>query len=172
VAASTYPAYRRPSQALARAEADGTFAVRLAAADIGTGARTVLTHIAAEALEAPVERVRIGIGDTDFPPAPLAGGSMGTASWGTAVTRACEALREELAAHGGDVPPEGLEARADTTEEVGAQEKLSRHAFGAQFAEAHVDVDTGEVRVPRLPGVFAAGRIVNPAPPALSSSAA
>ena len=36
------------------------------------------------------------------------------------------------------------------------------HAFGAQFAEAHVNMDTGEVRVPRLLGVFAAGRIINP----------
>jgi xanthine dehydrogenase YagR molybdenum-binding subunit len=36
------------------------------------------------------------------------------------------------------------------------------HAFGAQFAEVRVHEDTGEVRVPRLLGVFAAGRIVNP----------
>src|ERR1700676_3198795 len=36
------------------------------------------------------------------------------------------------------------------------------HAFGAQFAEVRVNVDTGEIRVPRLLGVFAAGRIINP----------
>jgi xanthine dehydrogenase YagR molybdenum-binding subunit len=36
VAASSHPANRRPSQASARAEADGSFVVRLAAADIGT----------------------------------------------------------------------------------------------------------------------------------------
>ena len=36
------------------------------------------------------------------------------------------------------------------------------HAFGAQFAEVRVSADTGEVRVSRLLGVFAAGRIVNP----------
>jgi xanthine dehydrogenase YagR molybdenum-binding subunit len=35
-------------------------------------------------------------------------------------------------------------------------------AYGAQFAEVHVNQDTGEVRVPRLFGIFAAGRIVNP----------
>ena len=35
-------------------------------------------------------------------------------------------------------------------------------AFGAQFAEVAVDEDTGEIRVPRMLGVFAAGRIVNP----------
>jgi xanthine dehydrogenase YagR molybdenum-binding subunit len=36
------------------------------------------------------------------------------------------------------------------------------HAFGAQFAEVRVHQDSGEVRVPRLLGVFAAGRIINP----------
>jgi xanthine dehydrogenase YagR molybdenum-binding subunit len=41
-------------------------------------------------------------------------------------------------------------------------QRFSMHAFGAQFAEVRVDVTTGEVRVPRLLGVFAAGRIVNP----------
>src|SRR5256886_13405168 len=35
------------------------------------------------------------------------------------------------------------------------------HAFGAQFAEVRINIDTGEVRVPRLLGVFAAGRIMN-----------
>ena len=35
------------------------------------------------------------------------------------------------------------------------------HAFGAQFAEVRVNRDSGEVRVPRLLGVFAVGRIMN-----------
>jgi xanthine dehydrogenase YagR molybdenum-binding subunit len=35
-------------------------------------------------------------------------------------------------------------------------------AYGAQFAEVAVHADTGEVRVPRMLGVFAAGRIINP----------
>jgi deazaflavin-dependent oxidoreductase (nitroreductase family) len=37
----------------------------------------------------------------------------------------------------------------------------SRHAFGAQFVEVQVNVDTGEIRVPRMLGVFAVGTIVN-----------
>jgi xanthine dehydrogenase YagR molybdenum-binding subunit len=162
VAASTYPAYRSPSQATARAEPDGSFTVRVAAADIGTGARTVLTQIAADALGTATDSVRVEIGDSDLPRGPVAGGSMGTASWGTAVVRACDALAELLAERAGAVPAEGVEAKADTTEEVGAQSDLARHAFGAQFAEVRVDAGSGEVRVPRLLGVFAAGRIVNP----------
>jgi xanthine dehydrogenase YagR molybdenum-binding subunit len=160
VAASTYPAYRRPARASARAEPDGSFTVRVGAADIGTGARTALTQIAADALGTAPDRVRMEIGDSALPKAGVAGGSMGTASWGTAVVRACEALRAKL----GDGPPpsEGADAEADTSEEIEGQRKLARHGFGAQFAEVRVDTDSGEVRVPRLLGVFAVGRIINP----------
>jgi xanthine dehydrogenase YagR molybdenum-binding subunit len=35
------------------------------------------------------------------------------------------------------------------------------HAFGAQFAEVRVHADTGEVRVPRMLGVFDVGRMIN-----------
>lgn len=40
-------------------------------------------------------------------------------------------------------------------------DNYSQHSYGAQFAEVHVDRDTGEVRVKRLLGVFSAGRILN-----------
>jgi xanthine dehydrogenase YagR molybdenum-binding subunit len=162
VASSTYPARRRPSTATARAEPDGSFLVRVGAADIGTGARTVLTQIAADALGADPARVTVEIGDSALPYAMLAGGSMGTASWGSAVVKACAALLASLAEAGDAVGPEGVEAHADTADDVEADEHLERHAFGAQFAEVRVDADTGEVRVPRLLGVFAAGRIINP----------
>jgi xanthine dehydrogenase YagR molybdenum-binding subunit len=151
VAASTYPARRTASQALARRDGDG-FVVQVAAADIGTGARTALTQIAADALEVELGRVRVEIGDSAFGQAPVAGGSAGTASWGTAVHRACRRLVEQ----GGE------EARVDTSDELESQEELSRHAFGAQFVEVRVNAETGEIRVPRLLGVFAAGTIVNP----------
>jgi xanthine dehydrogenase YagR molybdenum-binding subunit len=72
-------------QASAHADADGGYLVRLDAIDIGTGAWTVLTQIAADALDAPLERVRVEIGDSALPAAGGAGGSMGTASWGSAI---------------------------------------------------------------------------------------
>ena len=162
MAVSTYPGRRRPAQAAALAEPGGGYLVRLAAADIGTGARTALAQVAADALGAPVERVRVELGDSSLPPAGPAGGSMGTTSWGSAVLKACQRLRELLDGRGGPVPPEGLQVHADTAEDVAAEPPLARYAFGAQFVEARVDADTGEVRVPRLVGVFAAGRIVNP----------
>src|SRR5205823_3071980 len=130
VAASTYPTYRQPSAAVARVDGAGEYVVAIAAADIGTGARTALTQIAADALEAPLERVRVEIGDTALPRATVAGGSKGTASWGWAVDKACRALRAALDEREGVPPPGGLEASADTTEDIAAQPPLSRHAFG------------------------------------------
>ncbi|MER5883385.1 xanthine dehydrogenase family protein molybdopterin-binding subunit [Streptomyces sp. NPDC001941] len=160
-AASSFFTGLVPSTASATAEADGTFTVRITAADIGTGARTALTQVAADALDVPFEQVRLLIADSDFGPAFLAGGSMGTRSWSLAVIMAGRELRERLAL-GVDVPPEGLTVHADTETAVGALTKRERHAYGAQFAEVAVDTATGEVRVRRLLGIFAAGRIVNP----------
>jgi xanthine dehydrogenase YagR molybdenum-binding subunit len=160
VAASTYPARRRPAQAEARVDREGRYTVLIDASDIGTGARTVLTQIAADALRIPLERVTLEIGDTMLPRAPGAGGSMGTSSWGTAVYEACRALRRRIdEEHGGTIPADGVDARGEAT---AASRDYSMHGFGAQFAEVHVDVDTREVRVERLLGVFAVGRILNP----------
>ncbi|MFB9466855.1 xanthine dehydrogenase family protein molybdopterin-binding subunit [Streptomyces cinereospinus] len=160
-AASSFFAGAAPSTAAVTAEADGTFTVRTAASDLGTGARTALTLIAADALDVPPDRVRMRIGDSDFGPAMIAGGSMGTRSWGWSITAAAAELRERLAP-GVDIPPEGITVRSDTTEAIGALAQKERHSFGAQFAEVAVDVATGEVRVRRMLGIFAAGRIVNP----------
>jgi xanthine dehydrogenase YagR molybdenum-binding subunit len=141
----------RPSEALASRAADGSFVVRVAAADIGTGARTALTQIAADALEVEPDRVRVEIGDSAFGQAPVAGGSAGTASWGTAVHLACRRLVET----GEDA------ALVDSEDAVEARDAYSRHAFGAQFVEVRVNAETGEIRVSRALGVFAAGTIVN-----------
>ncbi|MFE5212487.1 xanthine dehydrogenase family protein molybdopterin-binding subunit [Streptomyces sp. NPDC056600] len=162
VASATYPVLVSPSTATARALPDGSFLVRVNATDIGTGARTVLGQVAAEALGAPGDRVRIEIGDSDLPSAPLAGGSSGTASWGWAVHDACVRLVRRLAVYQGTLPAEGLEEHADTAGRADAESDHARHAFGAHFAEVGVDTVTGEVRVNRLLGVYAAGRILNP----------
>ncbi|MDN3296608.1 xanthine dehydrogenase family protein molybdopterin-binding subunit [Streptomyces ficellus] len=162
VAAATYPVLLSPSTATVTALHDGGYAVAVNATDIGTGARTVLAQIAADALGVALDSVRIDIGSTRLPRAPLAGGSSGTASWGWAVHAACTRLTERLARHAGPLPVEGLTASADTTEEAGRTPPFARHAFGAHFAEVQVDTVTGEVRVRRLLGVYAAGRILNP----------
>jgi xanthine dehydrogenase YagR molybdenum-binding subunit len=154
VAASTYPAYRSPATARITRAGDA-YTVAIAATDLGTGARTALTQIAADALEVGVEAVRLELGDSALPKAGLAGGSMGTASWGSAIVFAARDLRAK-----GDGATEGF---GDTSDDVANQDaNWSRHAFGAQFCEVAVDPRTGEVRVRRHLGVFAAGRIINP----------
>ncbi|MGZ3561566.1 MAG: xanthine dehydrogenase family protein molybdopterin-binding subunit [Vulcanimicrobiaceae bacterium] len=161
VAASTYPTRRRASTALARVDGDGNYSVLIDASDIGTGTWTALTQIAADALEVDVDRVHLEIGDSALPRAPIAGGSMGITSWGTAVVDAARQLRSRLRADfGGVVPREGLEAHGEAGENPEARH-FAMHAYGAQYAEVHVDADTGEVRVPRLLGVFAVGRVIN-----------
>ncbi|MFJ6861614.1 xanthine dehydrogenase family protein molybdopterin-binding subunit [Streptomyces werraensis] len=160
-AAASFPAGTLPSTAAVTAEADGGFTVRISASDIGTGARTALTLIAADALRVPSERIDVRLGDSDFGPSGIAAGSMGTRSWGWAVAAAAEELRERLVP-GVELPPEGITVRSDTTAAIAALAAKERHTWGAQFAEVAVDVTTGETRVRRMLGVFAAGRIVNP----------
>ncbi|MGC9441864.1 xanthine dehydrogenase family protein molybdopterin-binding subunit [Streptomyces sp. WG5] len=161
VAAATYPVMVSPCAATARALPDGGFLVRVNATDIGTGARTVCSQIAADALGVPLDRVRIDVADSGIGFAPMAGGSSGTASWGWAVHEACVRLTGRLAEHSGPLPDEGIAADADTSGTADAESPFARHAFGAHFAEVTVDTVTGEVRVTRLLGVFAAGRILN-----------
>ncbi|MFJ9770723.1 xanthine dehydrogenase family protein molybdopterin-binding subunit [Kitasatospora sp. NPDC101157] len=155
VAASTYPVSRMPkSTATVRREGE-RYVVEIGAADLGTGTWTTLAQIAADALGVTVALVDVRIGDTDYPVASVAGGSSGMTTWGSAVVEAAGAFRAKY----GSEPPDGAEASGSVEP---ADDRHAMHAFGAQFAEAHVHLDTGEVRVPRLLGVFAAGRIINP----------
>jgi xanthine dehydrogenase YagR molybdenum-binding subunit len=163
VAASTYPVYRLPGNAATiRVGPDGRYSVLIGAADIGTGTWTALTQIAADALQVPIDDVDLRIGDTALPVASIAGGSSGITSWGSAIVEAARQLRERLESdHAGMVPAEGLEVTAEMPDNPDTG-RFAMQAFGAQFAEARVHEDSGEVRVPRLLGVFAAGRIINP----------
>ncbi|WP_030902149.1 xanthine dehydrogenase family protein molybdopterin-binding subunit [Streptomyces sp. NRRL F-5126] len=161
VAAATYTAGVVPSTASVTAEAGGDFTVRITAADIGTGARTALVQIAADALEVPVGRIRMRIADSDFGQAMLAGGSTGTRSWAHAIVAAVAELRAVLVP-GMEIPSDGITVRGNSLDAVRGLANLERHSFGAQFAEAAVDIATGEVRVRRMLGMFAAGRVVNP----------
>jgi len=80
-------------------------------------------------------------------------GSYGSGTSGAAVLAACRKLKAGLAS--GMKEAEGSVTPADL-------DNAYAHAgFGAHFAEVGVDRDTGEVRVRRMLGVFAAGRILN-----------
>jgi xanthine dehydrogenase YagR molybdenum-binding subunit len=158
VASSTFPVIRLPgSVARITYAGEGRFVVEIDAADIGTGTWTALAQIAADALGADVENIDLRIGTTMLPEASVEGGSSGITSWGSAIFEAARVFRDRF----GYSPSQGdrADAAAPDNPESG---KYAMHAFGACFAEARVDADTGEVRVPRMTGVFAAGRIINP----------
>jgi xanthine dehydrogenase YagR molybdenum-binding subunit len=55
-----------------------------------------------------------------------------------------------------------IEARGGGGIDPAAQSTYAMHAHGAVFAEVKVDPDLGQVRVTRMVGAFAAGRIINP----------
>ena len=157
-ASAVYPFMRQPSNtARIRYEQDGIYSVQIGAADIGTGAWTALTQIAADALDVPMDRIRLGIGDTVFPAASVAGGSSGTASWGGTIIAASRAFRADHGEH----PSPGAQTEAKAPEDPEAA-NLALYSFGAHFAEVRISADTGEIRVSRMLGVFSAGRIINP----------
>ena len=139
---------------------NGLYSVLIDATDIGNGAWIVLSQIAADALDVSVERVHLEIGDSLLPPGGLAGGSMGTSSWGTVITEAASRMRDRLQEVRNVIPAEGLEVTGEGKENPDAK-KFAMHSFGAQFAEVRVNMDSGEVRVPRLLGVFGIGNVMN-----------
>ncbi len=166
---------------------DGVLQVRTAMTDLGTGSYTVFSQIAAEMLGIPLQQVSMELGDSDFPPSSGSGGSFGAASTGSAIFEACTELRAQLAEAAGideaeavfsdghisgggkSMPLRSLAGQTGQTGliakgmiEPGKMEKAySQQAYGAFFAEVAVDTESGEVRLRRMLGMFAAGRILN-----------
>jgi xanthine dehydrogenase YagR molybdenum-binding subunit len=129
--------------------------------DIGTGTYTIVTQVAADALGLPLDRVRVELGNTDYPLGAGSGGSWGASNTCTAVHRACVKLREKLKTAGNTA--DGVEAEGETIAmwDDPNYKAYTIETYGAQFAEVGVDVDTGEIRLRRMLGVFAPGRILN-----------
>ncbi len=183
VAAATRSNMLQQSSAKVEIHPDGSATVSSAMTDIGTGSYTIMAQIASEVLGIPVERITMQLGDTNDPPAAGSGGSWGAGSAGSAVYLAAELVREKLA-KAMDVSPEDLTLKdgmatganrqraisalvgegmaATGTIKPGKQEKqFTQASYGAHFAEVGVNVVTGEVRVRRMLGIFAAGRVLN-----------
>jgi xanthine dehydrogenase molybdenum-binding subunit len=113
--ATAYPETRETANAVVVINEDGTVQLRVGAADLGTGAKTVVAQIAAEELGVRFEDVRVVAGDTDIVPYDLgAYASRTTFISGGATKKAAAQAREQLfalAAARLGVPPEELEAR-------------------------------------------------------------
>ena len=161
MAAAVRMQFQMSSKASVRMLPDGIAVVRSDITDIGTGTYTIVAQVAAETLELPLDRVRVEIGDSNYPAGAGSGGSFGASNTCTAVYNACVALRRKLGA--GPIPPEGVEAEGEIASMSADPnyKNYSIHAYGAQFVEIGVDADTAETRLRRMLGVFAPGRIFN-----------
>lgn len=102
VATALYPYYRMPANARVRISRDGTATVSASSQEMGMGTATVQIQHAAERLGLPIDKISYEYGDSNLPPAPVAGGSNQTASNIAAVTAATEKLIEEFLAVAGD----------------------------------------------------------------------
>ncbi len=171
------------SAAAVSIDARGRATVKTDMTDIGTGSYTILAQIAGEMLGLPIDQVDVELGDTKLPPASGSGGSWGAGSAGSSVYLSCETLRAKLAkamdckdddltlkdGHAiagnrkvplGELVGDGITATGEIS--PGKQDtETTQAAYGAHFAEVGVNAVTGEIRVRRMLGVFAAGRILN-----------
>jgi xanthine dehydrogenase YagR molybdenum-binding subunit len=162
---------------------DGTAIVETDMTDIGTGTYAILTQIAAEMLGLPPERVETRLGDSDLPKGAGSGGSQGACSSGSSVFLACERLRGEIAARlaceeasltlkdGQAIADNRQQPLAELLQEPlhaegviepgEAESRVRQASYGAFFTEVGVNAVTGETRMRRMHGSFAAGRILN-----------
>jgi xanthine dehydrogenase YagR molybdenum-binding subunit len=95
-ATTCYPTQMAPAAARVRLQRDGRVRIEIAGHEIGNGAYTVIGQAAAERLGVPFDKVSVFIGDSDLPPAPVAGGSNSTASTCSAVITVCDQIRRRL----------------------------------------------------------------------------
>jgi xanthine dehydrogenase YagR molybdenum-binding subunit len=173
------------SAASVRLDRSGTVTVETDMTDIGTGSYTIIAQTAAEMMGVGLDKVVVRLGDSRFPEGAGSGGQFGAASSTAGVYAACVKLREMVAQRlgmsstniefaGGRVRAGGasrplLDAVAagellaeDAMEYGDLAKRFAQQTFGSHFVEVAVDSATGEIRIRRMLGVFAAGRILNP----------
>ncbi|TPG39783.1 xanthine dehydrogenase family protein molybdopterin-binding subunit [Sphingomonas koreensis] len=153
--------------------------------DIGTGSYTIIAQTAAEMMGVPIDKVIVLLGDSSFPVSSGSGGQWGGNSSTAGVYAACMALRQAVAQKAGfntedvqfadgkvtsgnrsvklaDIAGDAGLSAEDSIEFGDLAETYAQATFGGHFVEVGVDAATGEVRIRRMGGAFAAGRILNP----------
>ena len=97
-ATATYPANIGPGAARVTVTPEGKAIVQLAGHEVGTGAYTVVALTTAHALGLDIQNVKVVMGDSDLPPIPVAGGSNNAATMAHVIHKACEEIRQRIAA--------------------------------------------------------------------------
>ena len=179
------------STATIEALQDGTYAVLLGIMDVGEGAITVLTQIAADCLQVGVASIQMVVGDTSqTPDSPITAGSTVTFSSGKAIIAAATTLKKRLllkASEHFDISPTELnflgtkigsggelsvsvsDLVGDSDGKISATETIepgsSDHivnSFGAHFVKLEIDESAGSVQIIQYIAVHDSGTIINP----------
>jgi xanthine dehydrogenase YagR molybdenum-binding subunit len=171
VAAGSWGGGGKGTQAEVQIHSDGTVEVRCGTQDLGTGSRTVVGIVAAEAFGLKPEQMTVKIGDTNLPFSGGSGGSSTTASAAPAVWDACQKALAALQQQTGVADARGA-AWFDTCRKLGVNPLTAQGQWqpglsgsgsgGVQFAEVEVDTETGFVHVKKIVAVHDCGLIVNP----------
>ena len=179
------------TQADIKLHPDGSVEAICGTQDNGCGTRTFMAVVAADTLGLKPEEITVKIGNTDYPWAPISGGSLTVPSVAPAVRDAAlkAAARLKQVAAG--------KLKIDVSEVVLKDHKLSNknqpenslpikevfralrretifhgerkgfppgyayNTFGAHFAEVEVDTETGKIKVLRVVAAHEVGRIIN-----------
>jgi carbon-monoxide dehydrogenase large subunit len=166
-------------------EQGGNIAVYVGSSSIGQGVETIMAQIAADALEIPIERIRVMHGSTTYLAEGFGSyGSRGTVMGGSAVLAAAAALLQKFRAAGAARLGVGIEnvtvsdgilrspdgrmlSLADLSDEaltadgVFSNSKLTI-TYGTAIAHVAVDAKTGNVALLDYVVVDDVGRIINP----------
>jgi carbon-monoxide dehydrogenase large subunit len=165
------------------AESDGSVSVYVGSSAVGQGIETILAQIAADALELPLQRIRIYHGSTSYLAEGFGSyGSRSTVMGGCAIVLAANAFIDKFraaAAERLDVAPAALvvaagiasapDGRKLALHEAGAlgadgtfSNSKSTYTYGTAIAHVAVDPKTGQVEVIDYVVVDDVGRIINP----------
>src|ERR1700681_4482296 len=148
------------SSAVIRLDSHGRYTVFVGVTDIGAGATTTMSMIAAEALDVPLSDIDIVWGDTDRCPFSVGeSGSRTTDMTGGAVIEAARDLKRQIAEKG---LPKGENALIASASPNPTSNGVVRKSFGAHFVEVEVDTELGRVHVLKYVAVHDSGRILNP----------
>jgi len=155
-----FPSSLGRSNAILRVDSKGMYYVHVGVTDCGTAAKTTMALIAAEALEAPLDKITVVWGDTDTCPYSVGeSGSRTTVFTGQAVIEAAKDLKKQIAEKG--LPKGDQFWRADAAPNPQLRD-FARYSFTAHFAEVEVDTETGHIAVTKFVAAHDSGRVVNP----------
>jgi carbon-monoxide dehydrogenase large subunit len=166
-------------------ELDGTVSVYVGSSSIGQGLETIISQIAADALELPMDRIRVYHGSTTYLKEGWGSyGSRATVMGGSAVLRAAETLvarfrtvaaerlgvaedevtiADGIARHAdGRNVPLAEAARFGIASEARFDNATSTYTYGTAAVHVAVDIGTGHVQVLDYLACDDVGRVINP----------